>query len=345
MTNNKIAILSDIHIGTHQNSVMWHNIVLNFAKWLKTDLEQKNIKDIIICGDINNNRNEISVSSINIIDKFFKELKAFNITVIVGNHDSYYKDRPDVNSLALLSEWDNIKIIDSIQSITVNDNKLTFCPWGVELKDIPETDILFGHFEIMGFKMSKTKINTIGINSKELLNKSKLVITGHFHLREERKYENGTILYVGSPYELDWGDYNTNDRGYYILDTETKAYEFVPNNISPKHKKIKLSDLLNGGITDELKLEFKNNFINFIIDKDIDTDKVSSLINKLSNLKPASIKTEFINIGKAVFDDTGYDFNGVDISASIEEFVNMLDLKYKQETLVYTIDLYKRFAK
>ena len=110
--NKKICCLSDLHIGVHQGSSTWHNISLDFAKWLVKHLDENGIKDIVICGDINNDRNEISVNSLNVVNNVFKIWKKYNIKVIVGNHDAYYRDISDINSLSLLYGWDNITVID-----------------------------------------------------------------------------------------------------------------------------------------------------------------------------------------------------------------------------------------
>ena len=51
--------------------------------------------------------------------------------------------------------------------------------------------------------MSSHKVCDHGFESESLLDKSKLVITGHFHCRDHREYTNGkSIIYLGSPYEL-----------------------------------------------------------------------------------------------------------------------------------------------
>jgi metallophosphoesterase superfamily enzyme len=104
--NNKIALVSDLHFGVHQGNHMWLDISLEFAKWFRDELIKKDIKDIMICGDINNDRNEISVNTMSVVTKIFKIWKDFNIKIIIGNHDAYYKDRCDVHSLSQFSQSD-----------------------------------------------------------------------------------------------------------------------------------------------------------------------------------------------------------------------------------------------
>ena len=104
LNSSKVCCVSDIHIGVHQNSSMWHSITIDWAKWLRDELIKHDIKDIIICGDLFHYRDEISVNTIHMATKMLAVWKDFNIGIIVGNHDSYYKDRVDVNSLSIFKK-------------------------------------------------------------------------------------------------------------------------------------------------------------------------------------------------------------------------------------------------
>lgn len=341
---SKIAVVSDLHFGVHQNNQTWHTIAIDFAKWFKKQLIKNKIQDIVICGDVNNDRNEISVNTMHVVNQVFKLWKNFNIKIIIGNHDAYYKDRCDVNSLSVFAEWSNIDLIDEVACIDQFENRICFCPWSTEMDDIPKSDIIFGHFDVTGFKMNKNKICAEGIPSHKLIDKGSLVVSGHFHTKDERKYNNGTILYTGSPYELNWGDCN-EERGFYLLDLESKEHTFICNNISPKHKKIRLSEFLAlKKITQTFKKEFTGNFVKFIIDQNITTDKLDILINKLNSLGPISLQTEFELDQKYISDEFSFDSIGVDISETIQEFINLLDLKNKKEVLNYTLELYKKVS-
>jgi len=226
----EVAIVSDIHIGIHQNNQTWHKIVLDYAAWFKEQIKARGIRDIVITGDVNNDRNEISVATMAVVCQVFKMWKEFNIKVLIGNHDAYYKDRIDVNSLSQFSEWPNVDLIDEMTTIKQFERTYTFCPWGTEVNEIPKSDIVFGHFDISGFKISPMKICAEGMKSEDLLKQSNLVVSGHFHLRDERKYNKGKILYVGCPYEMTWSDYN-NKKGIYFLNLETSQYDFVENDM------------------------------------------------------------------------------------------------------------------
>lgn len=341
---SKICCISDIHIGVHQNNPLWHDITVNWASWLKKELVSKGIKDIMISGDLFHYRDEIAVNTIQVVTKILNMWKNFNIVLLVGNHDSYYKDRVDVNSLSILSGWSNITVFDRPEQIETYGKKIQFCPWGTRAEELVDSDIMFGHFEIESFKMNQYKVCTEGIRSRDLLDHCPLVITGHFHLRDERTYKDGTVLYLGNPFQMDFGDVDS-DKGYYILDIKNTDFKFYKNNISPRHKKIYLSKLVKyPGITDEVKDMFRNNIVKFIVDKHISPDEIDLLLSKFSELDPITINTDYdINFNKFGIDEhDDVSISGIDIAEAIEEFINMLDVENKQHIIETTLDLYQR---
>lgn len=342
-TNERVGVFADIHLGVHQGNNMWHETSINFAKWAKEQLNKNSVKDIIICGDTLNDRSEINVSTLHIMNQFFSILREFNIHIIVGNHDAYYKDRSDVNSLSLLSGWKNIEIVHEYKTLNQFDKNIGFCPWATPMDKIEKSDILFGHFDINGFYMNKAKISSEGISTSDILQKAPMVVTGHFHSKDERKYSNGTILYVGSPYELNWGEYG-EQKGIFIVDLMKSEYSFIENNISPKHKRIKLSELIAAGkITESLKTDFNNNIVNFLIDRDIQQEKLDELVTRLSTLNPLILKTEY-KMDSKEGDVINYDFTGVDIPTAISEFINILEIQNKEEVLKATLEIYKSIS-
>ena len=158
--DNTIALISDIHLGVHQDSYAWHNTALDFADWLDVELKKRNRLDIVIPGDLFHERNEISVYTVSIAHKFFNKLKNYNIIITVGNHDCYYKDRADINSASILTGWPNITVVDTLQSINQFNKKITFVPWATDIDKIEKSDLIFGHFELNSFYHNNYKICT-----------------------------------------------------------------------------------------------------------------------------------------------------------------------------------------
>ena len=345
LRDRKVCCVSDIHVGVHQNSAMWHDITINWARWLRDELLEKGIQDIIIPGDLFHYRDEIAVNTIHVVTDILRIWEKFNIVLLVGNHDAFYKDKSEINSLSILSGWSNITVVERPTLFEYKSRKIMMCPWGTTVNQIEESDIIFGHFEIQSFKFNQHKVCEEGIKSTSLLSKAPLVITGHFHLREERKYKDGTILYVGNPYQMDFGDvYST--KGYYILDMMTNDYIFHQNDLSPTHQKIKMSQIVqHDSINETITRVFHNNIVKLIVDLPVAPDDMDILLKKFLQLNAMSITVDYdVNFNKfGLEENSDHDLSGVDISVAIEEFVNLLeDVPNKQEIIDYTVDLYRR---
>ena len=344
ITKNKIALVGDIHLGLHQSNNIWHDISINFAHWLKNELIEKDIKDIVILGDVIDNRNEVSVPTLHILNKFFKILEDFNIVIITGNHDCYYSKRSDIHSIGTLNDWANIEVIDKLLTVNIFGKTISFCPWNTQTADIPKSDVLFGHFEINTFKMNGRHVCEHGVDSQELLDKAPLTVSGHFHGTEMRNYKNGRILYAGSPYEQSWGECG-DPKGFYLFDILDNTLEFVPNTKSPRHIKISLSELLAvGKITDNIKAEFKGNIINFVIDTELEQKTIDSLLTKLYTLGPLSVKTENLMLASNIISiDEEIKFEGIDIKQDIIEFIKGMENVEKHDVLVnYLTEVYEQ---
>lgn len=344
--SKKIGVFSDIHIGLGQDSSTWHDIVLNFAKWVSKTYTKAGINDIIIPGDIFHNRSEISVNTLATANEFFDILKDFRIFISAGNHDCYYKDRSDVNSISLFGGWKNIVVVDKAPLLVqAGEKTISLIPWGTEIDDIPKADICFGHFEIQTFYMNSFKVCDHGIESSNLLKKSPFIISGHFHSKDERSYKNGKIVYVGSPYQQNFGDVD-QVRGVYILDIESEKLEFIENKISPKHIKVYLSHLRNKKQdADFLKENVPNNMVSFIVDEEITNDKITLLTAKLQNLAPKFFRIDYKSINTDLIENSSkVDYNLIDIEKNIEDFVNSIDVQHKEDVIEYLTNTYKELT-
>lgn len=230
----KIAILGDTHIGARNDSVIFHNYFERFyADVFFPYIEQHGIKNIIQLGDLFDRRKYINFQSLNRARKYLLDgLNKYNTYVLVGNHDTYYKNTNEVNSIDLLLKGYN-NIIPVNQPMEVEFGPVTFMltPWICDqnqtetLNAIHSTraNVVAGHFEIRGFEMQRGMLNDEGLEP-DTFNNVELVISGHFH----HKSISRNIQYLGTPYELTWSDYE-DQKGFHIYDTDTRELTFVPN--------------------------------------------------------------------------------------------------------------------
>lgn len=343
---NKIGCFSDIHIGLYQDSPIWHNISLDFAKWASKKYLESGINDIIILGDVFHNRTEISVSTLDVAKKFFDYFKDFNVYILAGNHDSFYKDNSKVNSISIFDGWNNIKVIDKEPFLLKIANKQTvLVPWGTSYDDITNCDIVFGHFEIVSFYMNSYKVCEHGLTSENLFKKAKVIMSGHFHKKDHRTYDSGEIIYLGSPYQQNYGD-ALDERGIYIYDVNKNNLSFIQNDISPKHKKISIKKILSGEIdTEYLKQNITKNHISLIVDAKIDDEKVILLKGKLQKLEPETLRIEYLDTKSSdQLNSNLTDIEAVDLMKDIENYVMSLDIKDKKEVVSYVKEIYNNLT-
>jgi DNA repair exonuclease SbcCD nuclease subunit len=344
---SEIAIFSDIHIGLQRNSKFWHDVTWNWANWFIKDIKKKGIKDVVFCGDYFHTRDEVSVDTLHFGTKLLALFKDFNLTMIVGNHDCFLKDSSEVNSISPYSEWPNVKIVEKIFTTEAYGKTINFVPWGTEYSEIPNSDITFGHFEINYYKMNTYAICDNGIEDEDFVEKCPIIISGHFHLRDERKYSNGgKVVYVGNPFQMDFNDAETS-KGYYTMDIITGEMKFTENNISPKHFNLLLSNLIaEKTITDKIKNTFLNNLIKLKVDRKTTHEDIEFILNVYKSLNPSVFNIEYeSNFSEYDLEEQRKDFSGINIQQAIIEFIDLLDANNKNDLIEYTIELYNRIIK
>ena len=298
---HKIALISDIHFGCRTNSEKYLKISEDFfMDTLYNTLKDNQITDLRILGDLFDNRNSINTRTMNSVlnvFRFFKNnLPNLKIKCLLGNHDIYYHNRVDINAIECLREFDNVEIVSSVEKEVIEGKSILMVPWITSnTSDIYENfihhanskdkiDYLLGHFEIQNFEMVPGIKDENGLQQSKFNNFTR-VISGHFHLRDTQ----GSISYLGCPYQMNWADYG-NNKGIHILDVETNELEFIENKQSPKHVKIYVSDIAKVQKDKKkqkaLFMSAKNNFVKVIIDNKYKDSAIIKIVTQLETLKP-----------------------------------------------------------
>jgi DNA repair exonuclease SbcCD nuclease subunit len=339
--NNKILFFSDLHLGTHQNSQTWHKICLMLADWICTVMKQHELDTIIIAGDVFHDRHEIGVNTLYAAKLFFDKLSEFQIHIIPGNHDAFLSTNAEINSVEILTQ-SNIHVYSNVTTVNINNKTLTFCPWKTKLEELERVDMLVGHFDISNFRVTYNKVCDHGETPEQFLDKATHVVTGHFHYRDHRIYNNGEyILYLGSPYEMDFGD-RDQDKGVTIINfNDLSDVTFIKNEITPKHYRVKISDLLQKKYGNLPQL-IKNNIISLYVDTKIDTLTLDMLISKLIQYEPLQFRTEFNILDSAQIDTREVQKLSIDVETAFHEFIEHVETRAtKKEVLDKCLDLYK----
>jgi len=128
----KIAIITDTHYGARKGSKLFHDYFEKFYDdvFFPT-LEEQGIDTIIHMGDAFDSRKSIDYQSLEWAKRVvFDRLKNYNVHMIVGNHDCYYKNTNNVNSpQLLLQSYNNIKTYDSAAEVKIGNLDVLFLPW------------------------------------------------------------------------------------------------------------------------------------------------------------------------------------------------------------------------
>lgn len=239
----RIALITDTHFGARSDSIPFDNFFAKFyTEVFFPRLEQAGIKTIIHLGDVFDRRKFINYNTLKKCrEYFFDKARDLGIDVhmIAGNHDTFFKNTNEVNSLdLLLREYGNVITYSDAEEIKLDGKNLLLVPWicsgnydeTMEVVDKSNAQAVFGHFEFSGFEMYRGHKNDHGMGT-ERFDRFPLVCSGHFHHRSR----TGNILYLGNTYEFTWSDYN-DPRGYHLYDTETNEVEFFENPFQIFHK-------------------------------------------------------------------------------------------------------------
>jgi hypothetical protein len=197
-------------------------------------LEQYGITTVIHMGDAFDSRKSIDFVGLDWTRKVVLDpLSKYDVHLITGNHDCYFKNSNKVNSPELLlSEYKNIKTYSEPTEIKVDGLDILLLPWintenqekSLKLIKKTKSKIAMGHLEMQGFRVNKHLVmEEHGLEADIFSNFTK-VFSGHYHTRSD----NGTVFYLGNPYEIYWNDVN-DVRGFTIFDTETLEHFSIDN--------------------------------------------------------------------------------------------------------------------
>ena len=119
---------------------------------------------------------------------------------------------------------------------------------------------------------------------------------GHYHTNQIYlgKNEKNKLLMVGSPLQLDWGDYNKK-KYIYTLDPKKDNILEYENTVNAKFEKIFYSMLENNEYTENDLIQLcKNNFIKFVIDVKYQFNNILKYTEILKEYKPVSLEIEYL---------------------------------------------------
>ena len=239
----KLLILGDTHFGIAAASDFYLEMQERFFFKLINYMRQHGITTLLHLGDLYDNRKSIDIRVLKKSTEFFTRPlidNGIDVWIIVGNHDTVYKNTVHPNTVRELLYWTPFHIIDHPTETNFGQSNFLLLPWMCQdnmdqcLRSIQTCRAQYcaGHLELGGYQYIPGVTSTRGMDPK-IFKRFKKVFSGHYHLYSN--YEN--VVYVGNPYQMNWNDYS-QQKPILVFDTDTGEYEIVTELSEPIFEKI-----------------------------------------------------------------------------------------------------------
>jgi len=339
----KIALLNDTHFGCRNDNPAFIKFQNKFYdEQFFPFIQRNNIKCLIHLGDVVDRRKFINHNTAHNFKKvFWNRLDDMDIEthIIIGNHDTYYKNTNEVNAMQNLNISKNTMVYTHATDVEFDGLKILFIPWICDdnyaetIRTIGNSTatIAMGHLEISGFEMHNGHMNEQGLE-KAMFKRFEKVMSGHFH----KKSDDGQIYYLGTQYEMTWSDYMC-PKGFHIFDTATRELSRVENP-NRMFKKIVYNDKETNYDTIDIK-EYDHTFVKLFISNKSDSDMFERFMDRLYtqiNVHAIDVIEDPTDIGASVPENILE--KGEDTLTFLGNYIDQADIKLDKQKL-------KQFAK
>jgi DNA repair exonuclease len=294
----KLALICDTHAGKRSDNIfLLDHQKLFYDEIFFPYLQTHKIDTVFHLGDIVDRHKYINYHTLHRLrNDFLTPLCDLvpDVHVIAGNHDTFYKDRNDLNALdELLTGYPQIQRYIQPTTVQVDGKSILLLPWicreneqrSFEAIKSSRSKLCFGHLQLQGFEQHRGSFAMEGYQHS-IFERFKLVCSGHFH--HKSNYDN--IHYLGCPFQMDWGDYG-DTKGFHILDTKDLSLTFISNPYSLFHK-VEYDDK-NTTLEKILDLDFglfKKSFIRVVVKSKDNPFWFDRFMDKLEKVEPLSIQ-------------------------------------------------------
>ena len=238
----KIGIISDLHLGFRQyGSIERETDFYNQFYLVCLEMSKHDLDAVIIAGDLFNTPNP-SPAAIHTYREGIKSLDVSMIFAIKGNHTMVMRDNHySIDEFFGKNEFQNYYLLDdcqykdnniAIDGITYRNNSskeefLAIQKMLAEKKTLSPYRILVVHQsfnEFCGFMGEDLSITDIDYEPYDL------IVCGHIHSRTDVQINKDTLFIQPGSIErmntTEAKDEEKNGKGFYVVDTETKSYDF-----------------------------------------------------------------------------------------------------------------------
>ena len=240
----------------------WHfqrgiktTILVNYLQYIQNYCTENDITKIIIMGDVFDKSSSIKNDAFIPLFRQLYEMKnnGIEFTIIVGNHDVFNKNNDSIIEVfsPIAHVIKNYYIDDDLDAVFVSYTKEPEV-----FTQIPAKKYLFTHVPIVDFSFDNAYHATEKHAFRpELFEDYDTVFSGHFH----RFQHNKNIVYVGSPFQMNFGEIGQK-KGFIVLDDYINEWEFIPYD-GPEYMKFYVSEFND--------VDVENKFVGVVVDTKI----------------------------------------------------------------------------
>jgi DNA repair exonuclease SbcCD nuclease subunit len=244
--------------------------------------EKLMVKDIFHLGDFFNSREKIETETLWWILGVLEPSVASGIRHhwLVGNHD-WLNENQHLHTLRLFNKFG--MVYEQPYQMEAGKYHLLLMPFTSDLKFFkavvegfqPHPAILLMHQGVSGFEVGsdvvlQQDLKLSGLNPTQF----EAIFSGHYHKHQEK----GKFVYVGSPYQLNFGE-RGNVCGVVVADLLSYPLRFSFHKISSAPRFVRVPDE-TGNCVSDLEQNVPNNFVHL-------TDK--SLLDEVKDLRPRKL--------------------------------------------------------
>jgi DNA repair exonuclease SbcCD nuclease subunit len=339
----KLAIVTDTHFGARNDNQNFSDYFYKFYEEIFfPTLVERGITTVIHMGDVMDRRKYVSYkTATDFRQMFVQKFEELNIDlhITIGNHDTYYKNTSEVNSMTELLNKSNINVYTEPEVVTFGSLPVLMMPWinannydmSTKALKLSKADTLMGHLEVNGFAMNAGNMVCDGGWDKESFSRFDTVFSGHFH----HKSDDGQIYYLGTPYEIYWSDCD-DPKGFHIFDTETRELERIVNPFK-LFKKIYYDDS-DKDWTEESVDEYKETYVKLIVVNKKDLYGFDQFVDRLLKADAYEVKIieDFSELDASNVSDDIVE-NAEDTMTLLERYIDELSIDLDKKRLKNTM--------
>lgn len=237
---NNMLLFSDLHLSPRTFDTCMQVLEIVHREALARNVSVGFLGDFF---DHVYNKGTLPVDILNRLLRFFETKWKVPMIMIPGNHDYFDASETEHGLTPFRYASTYITVLDEPTVI----GRQLWVPWrrsNDTLRHVIEShrdvDVIFGHFDIIGFKLTATRMSTEGL-SASMFSPNIPVYSGHYHTPQT----HDNIRYLGSPYQLTLSEAE-DTKALVLVDTQTwRVSETAPLDIGQRQYKWTATELLS----------------------------------------------------------------------------------------------------